>query len=472
MKRLHLLLSGMVIFSPILLMVLFPISPVAQDILDANQTLQSSSLDGNAGESQALQLLLDYEPWRGDLWERLGRVLLDDGKYGEAIDAFQMSREKGGLSGEGEIWLADALISNENYTEAKDLLRQVSVEQKALFKLWQIVILQRRIGDVYGAESTLLSAHFLYPEDEEISFLLGLMVSTTQPDSAVRFLSAPMNLSDNELQLRDALVTTIESSGETLASSDRFRQIGQVLSTFDEWDVAAQAFHSAVTTDPENALNWILLAEAQQQLEVNAFESVTRALALDPGNEIVNGLSGLYYRRQGKYELALIYLQRASAIDPAKSVWVIEIGNTYQETGNLELAYEYFIKAVNLNPDDWATWKALAVFCFTFNYEIQETGLLAARKALALNPESPVLTDLLGTGLMLVGDYDSAERFLLEAEKMDPNQSAILIHLGQLKVLQQEYESAREYLRAAMEFAPSNRLRELANQLLREISGK
>jgi tetratricopeptide (TPR) repeat protein len=462
----------MVIFSPILLMVLFPISPVAQDILDANQTLQSSSLDGNAGESQALQLLLDYEPWRGDLWERLGRVLLDDGKYGEAIDAFQMSREKGGLSGEGEIWLADALISNENYTEAKDLLRQVSVEQKALFKLWQIVILQRRIGDVYGAESTLLSAHFLYPEDEEISFLLGLMVSTTQPDSAVRFLSAPMNLSDNELQLRDALVTTIESSGETLASSDRFRQIGQVLSTFDEWDVAAQAFHSAVTTDPENALNWILLAEAQQQLEVNAFESVTRALALDPGNEIVNGLSGLYYRRQGKYELALIYLQRASAIDPAKSVWVIEIGNTYQETGNLELAYEYFIKAVNLNPDDWATWKALAVFCFTFNYEIQETGLLAARKALALNPESPVLTDLLGTGLMLVGDYDSAERFLLEAEKMDPNQSAILIHLGQLKVLQQEYESAREYLRAAMEFAPSNRLRELANQLLREISGK
>jgi tetratricopeptide (TPR) repeat protein len=462
----------MVIFSPILLMTLVSISPVVQDILDANQTLQSSSLDGNAGESQALQLLLDYEPWRGDLWERLGRVLLDDGKYGEAIDAFQMSRDSGGLTGEGEIWLADALISNENYAEAKDLLRQVSAEQKALFKLWQIVILQRRVGDVFGAESTLLSAHFLYPEDEEISFLLGLMVSTTQPDSAVRFLSAPMNLADNELQLRDALVATIKGSGDAQVPSDRFRQIGQVLSTFDEWDVAAQAFHSAVTTDPESALNWILLAEAQQQLEVNAFESVTRALALDPGNEIVNGLSGLYYRRQGKYELALIYLQRASAIDPAKSVWVIEIGNTYQEMGNLELAYEYFIKAVNLNPDDWATWKALAVFCFTFNYEIQETGLLAARKALTLNPGSPVLTDLLGTGLMLVGDYDSAERFLLIAEKMDPNQSAILIHLGQLKVLQQEYESAREYLRAAMEFAPSNRLRELANQLLREISGK
>jgi len=74
--------------------------------------------------------------------------------------------------------------------------------------------------------------------------------------------------------------------------------------------------------------------------------------------------------------------------------------------------------------------------------------------------------------LMLAGDYDSAERFLLEAAKLDPNQSAILIHLGQLKVLQQDYESARDYLRAAMEYAPSNRLRELASQLMREISGK
>jgi len=472
MKRLHLLLTGMVIFLPILVLSIFSLSPIPKNILEANHSLQSSTFESKENEAHTLQLLLDYEPWRGELWEKLGRVHLDNGKYSEAIEAFNKSRQLNGLSGDGEIWLADALISSENYAEAKDLLRLVSVKQKEIFKLWQIVTLQRRIGDVYGAEATLLSAHFLYPEDEKISFLLGLMVSTTQPDSAVRFLSIPKNLSNNEMLLRDALIATIEDSGETLTASDRFRQIGQILSSFYEWDVAAQAFHSAVATDPQSALNWILLAEAQQQLEVNAFDSVTRALELDPKNEIVNGLSGLYYRRQGKYDLALIYLQRAIEIDPSKSVWVIEIGNTYQEMGNLELAYEHFIKAINLTPDDWATWKAMAVFCFTFNYEVKETGLLAARKALSLNPGSPVLTDLLGTGLMLAGDYDSAERFLLDAEKMDPNQSAILIHLGQLKVLQREYESAREYLRAAMEFAPSNRLRELASQLLREISGK
>ncbi len=198
MKKLDLLLAGTLIFSPILLLTIFPTSPVAEKVLDANQVFHSSPIERNNEESQSLQLLLDYEPWRNDLWERFGRVKLDNGEYTEAIDAFTKSRQLGGLTDEGEIWLADALISNDNFSEAKDLLRQVSAEQKELFKLRQIITLQRRIGDVYGAEATLLSAHFLYPENEEISFLLGLMVSTTQPESAVRFLSTPVNLSENE----------------------------------------------------------------------------------------------------------------------------------------------------------------------------------------------------------------------------------------------------------------------------------
>jgi uncharacterized protein HemY len=55
---------------------------------------------------------------------------------------------------------------------------------------------------------------------------------------------------------------------------------------------------------------------------------------------------------------------------------------------------------------------------------------------------------------------------------MDPHQSAILIHLGQLKVSQKKYTEARDYLSQAVNYASSNRLREFANQLLNEISGK
>ena len=140
--------------------------------------------------------------------------------------------------------------------------------------------------------------------------------------------------------------------------------------------------------------------------------------------------------------------------------------------GDLETAYKLLIDAINLSPEDWTTWKALAVFSFSHNYEVEETGITAARQALTLYPSSSALTDLLGTGFMLAGDYDSAERFFLQANQMDPRQSAILIHLGQLKVLQKDFIQARIYLQQAIDYAPDNRLRDLALQLLNENSNK
>jgi tetratricopeptide (TPR) repeat protein len=73
---------------------------------------------------------------------------------------------------------------------------------------------------------------------------------------------------------------------------------------------------------------------------------------------------------------------------------------------------------------------------------------------------------------MIVGDYDSARRFFLQADSLDPKQSAILIHLGQLSILEKEYDQARVYLQQAIKYAPNNRLRDLAIQLLNENADK
>jgi tetratricopeptide (TPR) repeat protein len=335
----------------------------------------------------------------------------------------------------------------------------------------QVVELQRKIGDVYGAEATLLTAHRLEPENTEVNFLLGLMLSTTQPESALQFLLSTENLDGNDALLRNALITTIENS-VAVTPVEKYQVIGQVYSKFGEWDVAAQAFQSALANDAGSALSWIYLAEAKQQLGLDAFDEVSKALELDGENEIINGLAGLYYRRIEKYELSLYYLKKAAEKNPETNVWVIEQSRTQEEMGQLEAAYQLLISATEISPEDWATWKSLAVFSFTNNYEVETTGLTAARKALILYPTSPVLMDLLGAGLMLTGDYDSAERFFLQADEIDPHQSAILIHLGQLKVLQGKITEARVILQQAVDYAPDDRLRDLALQLLNETAGK
>lgn len=465
MKRVDFFLAGLLIILPVILVGLLQSSPVPDAVTLANARVQSAARGGTPAADD-LQLLLDYQPWRNDLWERLGRAYLDDEQYADALMAFQQGEATGGLSSQGKIALADTLISSKQEETAKQLLREEGARQSDLFTFLQITALQRRIGDVYGAEATLLRAHQFFAENTDVNFQLGLLLATTQPESALQFLQATQSLEPNDLLLKNALVTTIESTRDPTSSSERFLLIGQVFANFGAWDVAAGAFHSALAGDAESALSWAYLAEAQQQMGQDAGEAINHALELAPESEIVNGLCGLYYRRQGKYDLSLVYLDNAAALNPATSIWLIEKARTYEAKGDLENAYHWLVAAANLTPQNSTAWQALAVFSFTYNYDVTEAGLPAARNALALEPNSPVLADLLGTGLMLAGDYDSAERFFLQADSLDPRQSAILIHLGQLKLLQRDYAQARIYLQQAVDYAPSNRLRDLALQLL------
>ncbi len=468
-SRIRSALPGIIIILPLFLTGILQIQPYPEAISEANAALYSVD-QGKSSAVEDLSTLLDFQPWRSDLWERLGREYLDSENFTAAIDAFEKGDNFGKLSTDGKIAWADALISGGELDSAKELLRLTASNESDLFSLLQIIALQRRISDVFGAEATLLKANQLFPENAEIAFQLGLMLCTTQPDSAIQFLSHLQGDNQNDLLLKDALITTIEKT-DSISAAERFLQIGQVLSTFEEWDVARQAFQSALDIDPKSALALIYLAEAKQQLGMKAFENIDQAMKLAPENEIVNGLAGLYYRRQAKNELSLIYLNKAAEINPDAAVWIIEKGRTYEQMGDLETAFKLLIEAVDQAPKDWTTWKALAVFCITHNYDVEETGLEAARKALALNPSSPVLMDLLGTGLMLSGDFDSAERFFIKALNTDPHQSAILIHLGQLKIYQQDLSQAKVYLQQAIDFAPSNRLRDLAIQLLNEKTG-
>jgi Flp pilus assembly protein TadD len=168
----------------------------------------------------------------------------------------------------------------------------------------------------------------------------------------------------------------------------------------------------------------------------------------------------------------LRYLEQAVKANPAAAVWEIETGNTLAAMGELAEAETHFRNAIQLDVTDWVSWRALALFSISRNYKVDTIGLEATRQALVFNPNSPPLLDLMGTGLMLQGDLDSAERFFLQADQLDPNQAAILIHLGQVNIYRGQKQSAFNYFRRAAEVAEESRLRELANRLLKENGGK
>jgi Flp pilus assembly protein TadD len=115
---------------------------------------------------------------------------------------------------------------------------------------------------------------------------------------------------------------------------------------------------------------------------------------------------------------------------------------------------------------------ALAKFSLNRNYRVEEDGLPAARQLVLLEPRNPVYLDLLGTAYLTLGDLDSAERFFLQALALDPEEAAILIHLGQTSLYRGDTELGLGYLRRASAAAGDERLREMADRLLGEYGAK
>ncbi len=465
------MLCFLLILLPLGMATLIPFSPMASGYQSAAQKMKAAFFAGNkTKELENLRLVLDFTPWRGELWQRAGRLYMDRGEYQQAVDSFKQAQNLKQLDVQGKVWLADSLLTLEDKNGAKQILRGLS-EEKDVFILMQIAALQRRLNDTFGALSTLLNAYPMDPTNRELNYQLGLQLAAQEPESAVSYLKTA-SFDPQHQAGAQALLDVLSQTSEIAGTPEQFLYIGQILSKMEEWDVAARAFQRAVDLNPENANALALLGEAQQQMGEDGYPTLKKALALDPESETVNGITALYYRRQGKPDVALIYLERALSANPSAAVWEIETGNTLADMGDLEKALTHYQKAVQIDSTDWTSWRALAMFSVSRNYEVNPVGIDAARQAMLLHPDSPPLLDLMGTALMLLGDLDSAERYFYQADELDPNQAAVLIHLGQLYIYKGEKETAFAYFRRAEEAAEESRLRDMAHRLLIENGGE
>jgi len=441
---------------------------LSQGFRDAAYAQVNSS---RLNETEALQTILSYEPWHYDKWLRLGELQYAMEEYQAAITTFATVDKAGKLTARGEFEYGKCFLALGEYEKARDIFRSVSergvVDTRFLLELAEV---QESINDSNGTKTTLLLAHGLDPNDHKINYALGVQLAATQPDDAVFFLNDA--LSDMEYQVASSALMNIILTTQVLGQdASRFIYIGQELSLLGEWEAASAAFLNSTAIDPKNAYAWALAGEAVQHVNGDGYPYLQKALELDPHSDIVNGLAALYYRRQSKLDVALIYLYAAAENNPNESTWQIEIGATLALQGNLEEALMHYQMATLMDSENWVTWRQLAAFCVLHNYKVDTEGFEAARRALLLNPDSPSLLDLMGTVYMIMDNLSEAERFYLQANQVAPNQAEILYHLGQLYMEKGDTKNALYYLQQAAVFATDNRIRENANRLIRQIGG-
>jgi tetratricopeptide (TPR) repeat protein len=465
------------ILIPVLLIPVLGITPLPHSVYSSLRQVQitldiHSPRDTSANFSQ----LIKYFPQRLERWELTGHYALLGGEFETAIVYFQQAAELNRLSSKGFIELGDAaLLAGDLATAISSWKSAVTTAGPSIYiysRLLEAHRLQDEFNEMIADLQILIE---LDPNNSDHLNELGLLLATTDPEIALAYLirAAELNpvYTDNFQIIKSAVNNSrnYDNPAFTLVES------GRALANLNYWQHAARAFLEATIIRPDYAEAWAFLGEARQQISSEktqfnsdiGYKELVHALELNPDSIAANTLMALYWQRQGRNDLTLVYLHQAESIEPNNPTIQVEIGRTIAMMGDLEKAQEYYERATQLAPNDPNYWRLLAEFSLIYETQLQEVGLPAARQAVLLNPESPANLDMMGQIFILLEDFHSAIRFLQRALQADPDYAAAHLHYGFSNLLQENTSEAWQHLSLAASLAPNgSSIEEQANRML------
>lgn len=386
-------------------------------------------------------------PWRADLYELSGHTYYYAKDYVQADAAYQKASDRHAISPEGWVAWGDVNYLRDDRQRATEIwelaLQQENVSEHLYSRLAEMYQSQ---GELTKATETLQKYVSAHPEDASAHYRLGLLLSLSEPDSALTELLSASQLDPQFDSAVQTLRTTLNLAALDDSASKRSMTIGRGLGLVGEWQLAQTAFEEAVRSDDQNAEAWAWMGEANQQMGEQGDEPLDQAFQLDPDSAIVRGLRGLYYQRTGNFREALTEFQRASQLDPENGMWYVSIGESHAKLGDLIDALAAYQKATTLAPEDPGYWRLLAIFCAQNNVNVRDVGVPAAQKAVVLAGDDPASLDVLGWLLTLDARYEEASRMLARALEIDPAFSSAHLHLGMLYMQINDRASAYEHL--------------------------
>jgi tetratricopeptide (TPR) repeat protein len=227
-------------------------------------------------------------------------------------------------------------------------------------------------------------------------------------------------------------------------------------------DAALAAFERAVTADPDSALAYAGLAEAQwfkygssrdSDWFARAAESTNQAQRRNPDLAPVLFVKGAHELLNSWYEQAIAEFQRALEIDPGYSDALRYLGAAHQQLGQPELALAAYRQAMRADPDNYRSYVNLGNFYIQRDQYSQ--ALEPLKKAVALAPEEPDPRYYLAGAYMSLGQFQAAETELRIAlssgETVD-----VLDTLGTTLMYQRQEENAIPFYKRTLAIDPKN----------------
>jgi tetratricopeptide (TPR) repeat protein len=267
--------------------------------------------------------------------ERLGTVYREANTPQMSIDTFRRMTE---LGDENAIRGYQEMI--ETYRDQKQWQMATTVADEAAKKFpndrpLQMVAASQRadMGDSTAAIEQVKLMLKGTADDREVYISLAQMYSRVK------------DWPQAEASINKALALSTKQEDKDYANF----VAGSIYERQKKYDLAEEAFHKVIASDPKNAnaLNYLgyMLADRGTRLD-EALGYIRRAVALDPNNGAYLDSLGWVYYRLGNYDLAEENLRRASEKIGSDPTVQAHLGDLYQRTGHLKLATTHWQRAL------------------------------------------------------------------------------------------------------------------------------
>ena len=267
--------------------------------------------------------------------ERLGTVYREAGKPQLSVDTFRRMFD---LGDENAIRGYQEII--ETYRDQKQWQSATSTAEEAA----------KRFPNDRSLQMVAASQRADMGDSAAATEKVKLLLKGTADDRDVYIALAQMYSRLKDFPQAEASINkALELSSKPEDKEYAIFVSGSIYEHEKKYDLAEEAFHKVIASDPKNAqaLNYLgyMLADRGTRLE-EALGYIRRALALDPQNGAYLDSLGWAYYRMGNYELGEENLRRASEKIGTDPTVQAHLGDLYMKTGRLKLATTHWQRAL------------------------------------------------------------------------------------------------------------------------------
>ncbi len=170
------------------------------------------------------------------------------------------------------------------------------------------------------------------------------------------------------------------------------------------------------------------------------------------------------HQRGGRYLQAIPLLDRLVEEDPSASQALFFLGAAFERSGQIPQAVEAFQRLIESSPNHAAALNYLG-YMWAERGENLDEALSLIRRAIAVEPDNGAYVDSLGWVYFQLGRYQEARHHLEWAARLVPDDATILEHLGDLYVVLQDLERARNSYQQALDLGTGDGIEELRRKL-------